>query len=95
MKVLRHTSKYHCISKILNKRLQPDIFARCGRKISPPLLDLHSVSELDAVTLRALIAEKYSLSNVRQCYQQCSMATDYWLESRKQQVNCVQGRPDK
>jgi len=39
------------------------------------LLDSHSIGELDAGTLRVLIAGKYSLSNVRRCYQQCSMAT--------------------
>jgi len=42
-----------------------DIFAQGGRKISPPLLDSHSIGELDSGTLRALIAGKYSLSNAR------------------------------
>jgi len=40
-------------------------FARGSLKISPPLLDSHSIGELDAGTLRALIAGKYNLSNVR------------------------------
>jgi len=39
------------------------------------LLDSHSIGELDAGTLRALIAGKYSLSNVPPCYQQCSTAS--------------------
>jgi len=44
---------------IKEETLQSDIFARCGRKISPPLLNARSIGELDAGTLRALIAGKY------------------------------------
>ena len=64
------------------------------RKISPPLLDSHSIGELDAGTLRAVIAGKCSLSNVHSAMLP-TVFNGYWPESRKQQVNCVQGRPDK
>jgi len=71
MKVLIALQTYFKIplhfKNFTEETLQSDIFARCGRKISPPLLNTCSVGELDAGTLRALIAGKYSLSNVRRC----------------------------
>jgi len=61
---------YHCISKILKKSVQSDIFARFL-----PLLNSHSIGELDAGTLRALIAGKYSVYLMFGDVKQCSMAT--------------------